>query len=128
MTSRFPPVALPNSPFAKAVQAYCLGFSGAYEDYPWGDIVYKVGAKMFVGTGPSLPVEVTVKASPGDAEVLVQMPNISRARYVGQYGWVTLLIDDDETMALARELIAASYELVAPKKRRNKQQGTRHRA
>ena len=111
-------VALPDTPIALALRDYCLSFDGAFEDYPWGDIVYKVGAKMFAATGPSLPVEVTFKAAKEDAEVLVQMPNIERARYIGQHGWVSITVEDDETWELAKELIAASYELVAPKRRR----------
>jgi predicted DNA-binding protein (MmcQ/YjbR family) len=117
-TSRFPPVALPDHAFARDLQAYCLSFPGAWEDYPWGDIVYKVGAKMFAATGPSLPLEFTVKATKDDAEFLTQLPHISRARYIGQHGWVTILIEDAATLDQAKDLITASYELIAPKKRR----------
>ena len=120
MTARFPPVPLPDSPFAAQLRVYCLGFPGAYEDYPWGDIVYKVGAKMFASTGPSLPVCVTIKANKDDADVLVGLPNVSRARYVGQHGWVTVLLDDGETWELARDLIADSYDLVVPRTRRRR--------
>jgi predicted DNA-binding protein (MmcQ/YjbR family) len=118
VAAKFPPVPLPDSPLARSLRDYCLAFSGASEDYPWGDIVYKVGAKMFAATGPSLPVAVTVKAAKEDAEVLVQMPNIVRARYVGQHGWVTITVEDGETWELAKDLIAASYELVAPKRKK----------
>jgi hypothetical protein len=62
--SRYPPVALPDSPLARAVQAHCLAFEGAWEDYPWGDIVYKVGAKMFAATGPSPPAPRHRKGHP----------------------------------------------------------------
>jgi predicted DNA-binding protein (MmcQ/YjbR family) len=117
MTARFLPVALPDSPIARSLREFCLSFEGAYEDYPWGDIIFKVGAKMFAGSGPSLPVTVTVKAPKEDAAVLVQMPHIERAAYVGQHGWVTITIEDDETWELAKELIATSYQLVAPKRR-----------
>ncbi|HLF76754.1 MAG TPA: MmcQ/YjbR family DNA-binding protein [Dehalococcoidia bacterium] len=115
--SRFPPVALPDTPFAKELQTHCLSFDGAWEDYPWGDIVYKVGKKMFAAIGGS-PVSVTIKATPDDASVLTQMPNIERARYVGQYGWVTVSVADEATLDMAQDLIAASYDLVAPKRRR----------
>jgi predicted DNA-binding protein (MmcQ/YjbR family) len=115
--SRFPPVELPDSDVARQVQAYCLGFDGAWEDYPWGDIVYKVGKKMFAAMGGD-PLSVTVKATPDDAGVLTQLPNITRARYVGQHGWVTIEVVDDAALDMTRDLISASYALIAPKRRR----------
>jgi predicted DNA-binding protein (MmcQ/YjbR family) len=117
--SRYPPVALPEVTYAKELQAHCLSFPGAWEDYPWGDIVYKVGAKMFAALGGD-PIGVTVKATPADAEVLVQLPHISVARYIGRWGWVTVKIRDDAAFEHAKELIEASYTLVAPKKQRNR--------
>jgi len=119
--SRYPPVALPDSDLARALQSHCLACEGAWEDYPWGDIVYKVGVKMFAVTGPALPVRVTVKATLDDATVLTQFPNIEKAAYIGRWGWVTVTIEDESTLAQAAELIDASYALVAPSKRRSKQ-------
>jgi predicted DNA-binding protein (MmcQ/YjbR family) len=118
MTAKFPFVPLPDSDRARELQAYCLSFEGTYEDYPWGDIVFKVGTKMFAGTGTGLPVSLTVKASKEDQDVLVQMPHVSKAPYVGQHGWVRVELVDDDTWELARELIANSYALVAPKRRK----------
>jgi predicted DNA-binding protein (MmcQ/YjbR family) len=115
VTAKYPPVVLPDAAYAKALQAFCLSFDGAYEDYPWGDIVFKAGAKMFAATGPSLPVSVTVKATKEDAAFLTGLPNIEPARYVGQHGWVTVTITDDASLDHARDLIAQSYALVAPK-------------
>ena len=112
MASRFPAVALPDSGFAREVQAACLALPEAWEDYPWGDIVWKAGAKMFAATGPQLPVTVTVKATPEDADVLTQLPHISRAKYVGKYGWVSVLVEDEASLHHVKDLIAASYELV----------------
>ena len=111
MTSNYPPVALPDHPYAAELQAYCLGFDGAWEDYPWGDIVYKVGKKMFATLGAREGgVGMTVKASPDDADALSQLPHIERAAYIGRYGWIHH----------ARDLIATSYALVAPKGRAKK--------
>ncbi len=115
--SRYPPVALPDLPYAKEVQAQCLAFPGAFEDYPWGDVVFKVGARMFAAVGDYDGVlGVTVKAAPDDAEVLVQLPNVERARYIGRYGWLTAMAPDAEAHAFVRDLIDASYALVAPKR------------
>ena len=123
--SRFPPVDLPDSSYAVAVQRFCLDLPEAWEDYPWGAIVFKVGARMFASTGPSLPVSVTLKATPEDADVLTQLPHIRRARYIGRHGWVTVVIDDEGSLEHARELMMTSYELVrrSPGRRRGARRG-----
>lgn len=121
MTANYPPVALPEHPYAADLQAYCMSFDGAFEDYPWGDIVYKIEKKMFAtlgGDGDSLGM--TVKATPEDASVLTQMPHIAPSAYIGRYGWVRITISDEATLDQAKDLIATSYALVAPKKRAKK--------
>jgi len=115
LTSRYPPVALPDSEYALALQADCLALDGAWEDYPWGDIVFKVGAKMFAATGASLPLRVTVKATKDDAAALAGLPGVEPARYIGRHGWVTITVADAARLDLARDLIVASHALVAPR-------------
>jgi predicted DNA-binding protein (MmcQ/YjbR family) len=110
--SRFPPVSLPATPFVEDIRAYCLDLPDAWEDYPWGDIVYKVGTKMFASLGGEDVTSVTVKAAPEDADVLVQMPHIAVAPYVGRYGWVTVAVADEAALDQVMALISMSYDLV----------------
>jgi predicted DNA-binding protein (MmcQ/YjbR family) len=113
-------VAAPQSPFFGALQEHCLAMPGAWEDYPWGETVFKVGKKMFANchapeTGG---LSVMLKATRDDQAALVQLPGITKAAYVGQHGWITALITDDAGFNLVKDLATASYNLVArpPKK------------
>jgi predicted DNA-binding protein (MmcQ/YjbR family) len=117
--SRFPPVELPDRPFAQELQRFCLSFEGAWEDYPWGDIVYKLGGRIFclLGIGGGM-AGITVKATHEDADALCQLPHIERARYIGRHGWVSVGIEDEDALGQAFDLIDASYKLVRGKRRR----------
>ena len=110
--SRYEPVPFPDIPFAADVRAYCLDLPDAWEDYPWGDIVFKVGTKLFAGVSHDSPLTVTVKATPEDAEELLEYPHISTAPYVGRYGWVSVIIEDEAILDQALALIEMSYDLV----------------
>lgn len=94
------------------LQRHSLEKPGAVEEYPWGDVAWKVRGKLFAVTGQGA-AGVTVKASLEDQAVLVQHPAISIAPYVGRFGWVSIEIGDEETLALACKLIDESYAGVA---------------
>lgn len=98
------------------LRAHCLSKEGAVEDYPWGDIVWKVRGKLFAGTNQAGEA-VTVKSSLDKQAVLIQHPDIEVAKYVGKYGWVTITLASNETLDLALELIDESYDAVFKKKR-----------
>lgn len=104
------------SAYLEKLREKSLSLPGAVEDYPWGDIVWKVGGKMFAATGPS-GTSLTVKATLDQQSALIQLPHVSVAKYVGKYGWVTIDLADDETLAFALDLIDESYGQVAKKKR-----------
>ena len=122
MVSRFPYVALPPDPISRELQTYCLSFDGAWEDYPWRQVVYKVGTKMFaiLRVAPDEPFGATLKATLDDQDVLVQMPHIRKASHIGNHGWITMRIFDDATLDQAKVLIADSYALVAPKRKKRR--------
>jgi predicted DNA-binding protein (MmcQ/YjbR family) len=109
----------------RSLCALCLGLPGAWEDHPWGDTVYKAGKKIFACVSEGPPVSITVKAAPDELDYLLAMPNVQRAPYVGRYGWVTVRVEDQEAMELARDLIATSHRLVLrPAKRRSPPAGS----
>lgn len=96
------------------VRARCMAKPGVVEEHPWDDTAWKVHGKIFAMGGGS---RVTVKATPDDQAVLTQQAAVSRAAYVGRFGWVTVEVTDQETLDLALELIDASFALVAHRRK-----------
>jgi predicted DNA-binding protein (MmcQ/YjbR family) len=102
--------------YADAVRALALSLPDAYEDAPWGHPVFKVADnRMFAGmsVGPD-GVLVTAKLTPEEREVAALLPYARRARYVGRYGWFTVTVTDDDTLATALDWVRESYWLRAP--------------
>jgi predicted DNA-binding protein (MmcQ/YjbR family) len=100
--------------------AYCLAKPGAWKDEPWeGDVVAKVGSKIFAFFGAPPVSSVSLKCGPSRDvanEWLRRFPDdASVMAYIGRSGWNTLRIDgaipDDELL----EAIDASYETVVAK-------------
>ncbi len=98
--------------FLKEFCEACEIKPGAVEDHPWGETVFKVGGKVFCFVGES---SVTVKCTPDDQAALVQDPAVTIAPYVGRFGWVRVAVSDEQTLALALELIDGSYKQVLAK-------------
>jgi predicted DNA-binding protein (MmcQ/YjbR family) len=116
---------LPLSPLTPdRLLTYCLGKPGAWQDEPWeGDVVAKVGEKIFAFLGSGTSVGVKCGANRGEAdEWLMQFPNDAAVMpYIGRSGWNTLAIggaiSDDEIL----EAVDASYATIVaklPKSRR----------
>ena len=105
---------------------YCLAKPGAWQDEPWeGDVVVKVGSKIFafVGSGGATSVGLKCGGSreaanewlaryPGDATVMA---------YIGRSGWNSLrfggAIPDDELLEAVDDSYAAVLSRL-PKKDR----------
>jgi predicted DNA-binding protein (MmcQ/YjbR family) len=59
-------------------------------------------------------VRLTVKVTPEEREIAELLPFVSRARYVGRYGWITAEITDAESLEAGLEWLRESYWLKAP--------------
>lgn len=107
------------------LREHCLAKPGAWQDEPWeGDVVVKVGAKIFAFLG-STATTVGVKCGKGRDladEWLARYPEDATASaYIGRHGWNTLRLDgaipEDEIL----EAVDASYDTIVaalPKKDR----------
>jgi predicted DNA-binding protein (MmcQ/YjbR family) len=109
-------VALTPSKAAEKIRALALSFPQSYEDEPWGHPVFKVGdnrmfASMWEEEGR---IRLTVKLSAEEREIAHLFPFVSRARYVGRYGWITADVTDQESLEAALEWLRESYWLKAP--------------
>jgi predicted DNA-binding protein (MmcQ/YjbR family) len=102
------------------VLAYCLAKPGAWQDEPWeGDVVAKVGPKVFAFLGTGSAPGVGLKCGPSRDvadEWLHRYPeDASTMPYIGRSGWNTLryggAIPDDEIT----EAIDASYDTIVAK-------------
>jgi predicted DNA-binding protein (MmcQ/YjbR family) len=99
--------------------AYCLGKPGAWRDEPWeGDLVVKVGSKIFAFLGSERPTSVGLKC--GDREAadlwLDRYPDhVTRSPYIGAHGWNVFRLDGDIPEDEVGELIDLSYELIVAK-------------
>lgn len=107
----------------QSLREQCIAQPDSIEEFPWGHVAFKVGGKIFAilrgGEGEAIAT-VTLKPPPDDREALLALPGVQVAAYVGRYGWLTVTVEDEEALTLARELIAASYEQVRPKRRSRK--------
>jgi len=104
--------------------AYCLAKPGAWQDEPWeGDVVAKVGSKIFVflgagagvGAGSSIGLKCGPSREAADEWLLRYPDDASVMAYIGRSGWNSLriggAIPDDELL----EAIDASYDAVVAK-------------
>jgi predicted DNA-binding protein (MmcQ/YjbR family) len=99
---------------------HCLAKPGAWQDEPWeGDVVVKVGGKIFAFLGQGSRSTVGVKCGPNREaadEWLLRYPeDASVMAYIGRSGWNTLriggAIPDDELL----EAVDASYDTIVGK-------------
>jgi predicted DNA-binding protein (MmcQ/YjbR family) len=111
---------------AERIRELALSLPETYEDEPWGHPVFKVGAnRMFAGMSVDRnAVSLTVKLTPEEREIAMLLPYVSKARYVGRYGWVTAEVTDAESLEAALEWVRESYWLRAPAELRSAVEST----
>ena|ERR1700674_3984797 len=98
-----------------SVREFCLTFPGATENLLWGDdLCFKIAGKIFVTLGLDNP-RLCFKCTPETFAELIEREDIRPAPYVGRYKWVMLDRLDAVRWDELRELIRASYEMVAAK-------------
>ncbi len=102
--------------YARRIRELALSFPEAYEDEPWGHPVFKVADnRMFAAMSEEdEAVRLTVKLTPEEREIAELLPFVSRARYVGRYGWITAEIRNEESLEAGLEWLRESYWLKAP--------------
>ena len=98
--------------------AYCLAKPGAWQDEPWeGDVVVKVGGKIFafLGAGTSVGVKCGATREVAD-EWLARYPaDAAVMPYIGRSGWNSLQIEGGIPDEDLLEAIDASYDMVLSK-------------
>jgi len=104
--------------------AHALSKPGAWQDEPWeGDVVTKVGDKIFAFLGDGTSVGVKCGASRGEAdEWLLQFPDDAHvSAYIGRSGWNTLDVGGAIPDVEILDAVDASYAIIVaklPKSRR----------
>ncbi len=104
-----------------ALRKLAFGLPGAYEDFPWGESVAKVGKKVFVFFGKDaargvLSFSVKLPLSGQDA---LDLPFTEPTGYgLGKAGWVNANFGpgDRPPVEILKSWILESYRAVAPKK------------
>ena len=102
---------------------HCLAKPGAWQDEPWeGDVVAKVGDKIFAFLGSGSAVGVKCGSNREEADELVDTypEDVSKSAYIGRSGWNTVRLGGSVPDEEILELIDASYETILAKLPRSK--------
>ena len=102
---------------ARALRKLCLGFPGAYEDFPFGPehSVFKVEKKLFaISALGSSPLKVSLKCEPELAESLRgSYPDAVLPGYhLNKRHWNTVLCDGSLPDEMVRDMVEDSYDLI----------------
>ncbi len=96
----------------------CLALPDTKETLTWGSPHFRVGEKIFAGySEEDGRLSIGFKLEKPHAEARIANDSrFTRAKYVGQHGWVTMDLADAEGWGEVEELILESFHLIAPKR------------
>lgn len=106
---------------AATLRTFALSLPGAYEDYPWGEVVAKVNKKIFVFFSSEAALDTELRLSvklPHSGGDVLSLPFAEPTGYgLGKSGWVSLrmLPDDLLPVEMVQRWLVESYRAVAPK-------------
>jgi predicted DNA-binding protein (MmcQ/YjbR family) len=102
------------------LREFALSLPAASEDFPWGERVAKVRAKVFVFLGhddESGPPGMTVKLVEWRGHALALEGAEPSGYGLGRAGWVNVPLQaEGVSLDLLRDWIEESYRIVAPKR------------
>jgi predicted DNA-binding protein (MmcQ/YjbR family) len=101
----------------RELRKLCLGFPGAYEDFPFGPAssVFKVEGKLFaISALKASPLNVSLKCEPELAEQLRgSYPNaVAPGYHLNKRHWNTVLCDGSLPDEMLRDMVEDSYDLI----------------
>ena len=99
------------------LREYCMSKKGATESFPFDEtsLVFKVMNKMFAITDLEDDFGVVIKTDPEKYHALLEeYPAVRQPRYF-RGSWVLVLIDGSIDVAMIKEWIDQSYELIVSK-------------
>jgi predicted DNA-binding protein (MmcQ/YjbR family) len=107
----------------ESLREYCLSKPDTEETTPFGPdtLVYKVNGKIFLLTGlDEEQLSFNVKCDPYKAiELREQYECVQPGYHMNKKHWNTITVDGSVSAKQLKEWIDHSYQLVAPKKKRN---------
>ena len=117
-TPKNTPLPPPTDPFLVHVRELALGYPEAFEDFPWGDRVFKVKGKIFVFAGIDKDGRsgMSVKLPESRHSALTFPGAVPTGYGLGKSGWVSIRFSGEAIpYALVDAWIDESYRAVAPK-------------
>jgi predicted DNA-binding protein (MmcQ/YjbR family) len=103
---------------------FCRSLPGVTEDIKWRkDLVFSIGKKMFVVFDSEDLTKFAFKTTPEKYATLTAIEGVQPAPYAARFHWVAVTRAGALPIAVSKQLIGESYELVAsclPAKTRKK--------